>query len=729
MTSPCRTRSQNANKHPGKVQLDADAAARQEQNPGKKHTKKAAKIEGPKESPALKAARILQGAQEVAELEARMEVQERQALEVKPKPVRPKPRPTGKGKQKQTVSDVELAIEDQNDEELAEEDDETQLDDPPRKKKTAQKPSKVFMREAVKNARANMDAAIVLTSMRGSALNETQGQSTDFDARVANKKGNTGLTTAKKFSIAEETAQMVNWVNNVHPSKPRSGTHTSTTLSPAQFPPMTISGHSQTSRATTASVSARQASHGHDKNPDVPSDILHGGFSDEDEDDSTEHAAAMRVVEIVEDSQSDSDHEVSDIRTSKPIPQAPRVVSTSVKRKVEEMSIPETEGEDSEVEIIGDEDDLMDVDIPEAQVKAPPTAKKERGHRTTSSTSVGVVKPALPLPKKVKTEQDDSTGIPSGSQATTSTVRKVPRTKFRNQDLPVATSDARWLQDYMNTVILWAGSQHGWDIPKPSLVNAIQIIFDAVFPEIEYEVTTDGALFKVTSQRLSEWRSNIGSTALALMINFCSHARDDTPEGSPKLECKQIARNFLKDIKFIYQDPNNRSKETAYYSVFVLQIIASTHLSAISAYVDIPELQTKELALGDGMGQGVILLGVIALERALTFIRDEVINVQELLHQIATGSKLDIKLPKVLNPGTGKDTNKPYQFNEQNWPSQTRSYLISLTSRNRSQIRAIVAAAAELLAKSTTSSLSSTDDTEMAEDVRALACNARFKIK
>ncbi|KAH7903023.1 hypothetical protein BJ138DRAFT_1198552 [Hygrophoropsis aurantiaca] len=506
MTSPRRTRSQNANKHPGKVQLDADAAAHEEQNTGKRRTKKAAAVEGPKEMPAQKAARIRQAVQQVAEAEANMEVRENQASGARPKPVRPKPRPVGKGKQKQIVEDEELMEDGENDVDVAVEKAPSDPQ-PSHKGKVTEKPSKNLMREAVKNARENMDAAIALTSMRGSCLTLDHDHDQSIDARVVNEKGNTGLATAKKFAVAAQAAQMMDWINNVHVSKPDSvptsqGSRTSTSLSQKLPPPSIISTYSQSSKATTASTNVSKTSHGHSKNPDVPSDILVGGFSDEDLDDSKEREAAVvsvtrkgkrkiKVIEIVEDSQSDSEQEELDIPISRSVVQTPRVVSTSAKRKIEETSIPETEGEDSDIEI-ADGGYLMDVDIPEAKVEAPPTVKAEReSRRTTSSTSVTtVVKSALPLPKRVKTEQDDGAGELSGSQATentTSTVRRVPRTKFRNSDLPISTSDPRWLQDYMNTVILWAGSQRGWELPKLSLVKAIQKIFDFVFPEIDYE--------------------------------------------------------------------------------------------------------------------------------------------------------------------------------------------------------------------------------------------------
>jgi hypothetical protein len=84
---------------------------------------------------------------------------------------------------------------------------------------------------------------------------------------------------------------------------------------------------------------------------------------------------------------------------------------------------------------------------------------------------------------------------------------------------------------------------------------------------------------------------------LAIVIDFCSHIKDAPND--------LVAKQLLKDCAFIYEDMDNTSRETAYLSTFVLQMIASTHLSA-----SVPTLNTDELALGKGM-DGVIVLCVV----------------------------------------------------------------------------------------------------------------------
>ncbi|KAG1766908.1 hypothetical protein EV702DRAFT_980495 [Suillus placidus] len=179
-----------------------------------------------------------------------------------------------------------------------------------------------------------------------------------------------------------------------------------------------------------------------------------------------------------------------------------------------------------------------------------------------------------------------------------------PRGQYRNNDLPVP-ADSKWVKAFLSTALLWAGSQpNPWEMSESVMADALQEIFNVVYPGVKYKVNPNGAVFAVTQQRLSEWRSNIGSTALAIIVDFFSRIKD-APNAI-------VAKQLLKNYAFMYEDSDNISRETAYLSVFVLQMIASTHLSAIVDHTDVPALNTDELALGKGM-DGVIVLCVVAV--------------------------------------------------------------------------------------------------------------------
>ncbi|KAG2144387.1 uncharacterized protein EDB93DRAFT_1251628 [Suillus bovinus] len=336
-------------------------------------------------------------------------------------------------------------------------------------------------------------------------------------------------------------------------------------------------------------------------------------------------------------------------------------------------------------------DDLQESLLP--KIRSIPAIEKGHVSRKTTSTSTIVSQSATPPPsKKLKKESSEvtscsdlvplpSTQVPAGyyddvvpplstqvpqvsQKATAKEVVKL-HGQYRNNDLPVP-ADSKWVKVFLSMALLWAGSQaNPWEISESLMADTLQEIFDVVYPDVKYKVNPNGAVFAVMQQWLSEWRSNIGSTALVTVVDFCSHIKDAPND--------LVAKQLLEDCAFIYEDPDNISRETAYLSAFVLQMIASTHLSAIVDHANIPALNTNELTLGKGM-DGVIVLCVIALERALKFAKDSIINVNEVLASMATG-KFSVKLLAKRNKAMGKMSSGCYKFSFANWHDEMEAYM------------------------------------------------------
>ncbi|KAH7916932.1 hypothetical protein BV22DRAFT_1135872, partial [Leucogyrophana mollusca] len=150
---------------------------------------------------------------------------------------------------------------------------------------------------------------------------------------------------------------------------------------------------------------------------------------------------------------------------------------------------------------------------------------------------------------------------------------------------------------------------------------ASQTVLNAVFPDLNYKVNTNGSVFAITLQRLAEWRSNVGSTALALVIDFVHRVEGQSYQDT----ARQLSDGYV----FLYEDTDNPDRSRPYRSPFYLQLLASTHLSAIVDHVDIPALNTDSLATY--CMHGIFVACTIALERALRFIRDKVIDVDAIL--------------------------------------------------------------------------------------------------
>ncbi|KAH7918261.1 hypothetical protein BV22DRAFT_1051850 [Leucogyrophana mollusca] len=199
-------------------------------------------------------------------------------------------------------------------------------------------------------------------------------------------------------------------------------------------------------------------------------------------------------------------------------------------------------------------------------------------------------------------------------------------------------------------------------------------IFNGVFPNVNYMIYTNGAVFAVTLLCISEWRSNISSTALALVIGFVNCVTD--------LPNQEVAQLLLQCYSFLYEDTDNPDHTWPYRSI---------------DYVNVPALNTEELASG-GMMHGILVACTIVLERALKFIQDDIINVDEVLTSIEQG-KFTVKLPKVMNPNTSKMTTGPYQFAIANWRDEHVSWLQSVGSKDKATLKDIIESARKLLKK------------------------------
>lgn len=96
-----RTRPANANAHPGRPVLEAEAEERLQNAKRKSRTKSSKVTDDPhaNESPEQKSARIQKAAERIAGIEDDMEALEAEVRGgIKAKPVRPHPRPVAKGK-------------------------------------------------------------------------------------------------------------------------------------------------------------------------------------------------------------------------------------------------------------------------------------------------------------------------------------------------------------------------------------------------------------------------------------------------------------------------------------------------------------------------------------------------------------------------------------------------------------------------------------------------------
>jgi len=91
------------------------------------------------------------------------------------------------------------------------------------------------------------------------------------------------------------------------------------------------------------------------------------------------------------------------------------------------------------------------------------------------------------------------------------------------------------------------------------------------------------------------WRSNFGSTAIALVAHFlASNPSDDTEATDPTI-IQETCNDLLDKLSFLYEDLDYEKLENTYRSQFVIQLLAHTHMRSCVGCPDIPRLDTDAL--------------------------------------------------------------------------------------------------------------------------------------
>ncbi|KAG1888166.1 hypothetical protein F4604DRAFT_1916096 [Suillus subluteus] len=252
--STCRTRPSNADAHPGRPVLEAEAEERLQNAQRKPRTKKSKVANDPhaNESPEEKSARIQKAAERIAGIEDDMVTLEAKALGNKPKPVCPRPRAKGKSQQvstKDAASDTPT-VNDGPEDMLLSAGEADGVAEKSGKKQTVEK-TKTLLKEAIRNT-------------RNSEIKTDSNNNSDIDTHaISDKKGNNAaFSTTKKLSLG---SYIKNWANDVlEKAYLKSNTLSSRSESHAPTPPQSIlsaatTSTSTSSKATSASINKEKA--------------------------------------------------------------------------------------------------------------------------------------------------------------------------------------------------------------------------------------------------------------------------------------------------------------------------------------------------------------------------------------------------------------------------------------------------------------------------------------
>ncbi|KAG1837254.1 hypothetical protein F4604DRAFT_1692382 [Suillus subluteus] len=333
----------------------------------------------------------------------------------------------------------------------------------------------------------------------------------------------------------------------------------------------------------------------------------------------------------------------------------------------------------------------------EALLTAVVGAVVKKAMRVTSSTSVAVSEAAAtakPPAKKAKTEEganDDTKPMLIPLFSHWIKKRYKSRSTYRNSDLPLQCQDQQWPKHFLSTLYLWAGSQNDlWQFADISLVEALQCIFDVVYPDFQYKVTAQGSVFGVATQHLAEWCSNFGSTGLAIMIDFFAQNEDTNP--------KDLSEVLLEEFVFLFEDLDYSDTMKAFWSPFMIQLFATTHLHSIVGHAHVTAIKSDVLA-ASGMA-GVLALCASSLKHAVKCLGAGAIDIDaDILDMCPAQLKRKLCTPKTLNKCTGNYSTTEHTFSINNWGSVTEAYLASIKKKGDIFLRDTILTARKLLKK------------------------------
>ncbi|KAL4078067.1 hypothetical protein J3A83DRAFT_4410332 [Scleroderma citrinum] len=218
----------------------------------------------------------------------------------------------------------------------------------------------------------------------------------------------------------------------------------------------------------------------------------------------------------------------------------------------------------------------------------------QQGGHTTVQTSIMVTNNT---PKKIKMDPYNSLSsllsLLSKTPFPVSTHAGTPSHGCFNIDnLPDNLhKDPKWCKGVIPTLILWAGNQdNAFNISKQDISNTFQEIILVVYPVLKNTVSSihaNSAMVSMLSQHLCDWRHGFASAAIAQLTTFFLNPPDPLPQDTMQL--------LLECFAFLYKDLDSNDPDKAFCSVFMQQLLLTSHLNATKGYVQVPALDTSSL--------------------------------------------------------------------------------------------------------------------------------------
>ncbi|KAG2136952.1 uncharacterized protein EDB93DRAFT_1106744 [Suillus bovinus] len=347
-------------------------------------------------------------------------------------------------------------------------------------------------------------------------------------------------------------------------------------------------------------------------------------------------------------------------------------------------------------DFMADDDFIIEEDTPSSNVEfvghSKPMVVKTKSEpgslRVTSAvTNVGI-KHKAPVANRTKSSIAHTRSLSSIASATSRAVLNsveveiLPRSAYRIKNLPGgARAVARWSVVFIPTLIFAIGDQDevwAWALPKLEAVlcTTVQDTWDAVYKDIPHKVTTDGPVMALATQRLSEWRNGMGTTAVTALTHFMS-LQDDVETDE---DHEDFANNLLFKLGFLYGSIMEDGQfKKPFQSELLVQVLVQHRCATWGAI----ESHRK-------------------MERALKIIgRDKT-----LISELEVNSKGNaVKVPHSMNKASGKISNSRKAFSNTNFGAATRGYMKSINRLDESILQDVWCCTKEITARRCVSQL------------------------
>ncbi|KAL6299567.1 hypothetical protein BKA93DRAFT_753308 [Sparassis latifolia] len=289
-------------------------------------------------------------------------------------------------------------------------------------------------------------------------------------------------------------------------------------------------------------------------------------------------------------------------------------------------------------------------------VKTEDGSQPEFHMESTVKPSIQAVGASRQQVKTVRTTENTIVKVEESEQEGDLDPKTKPAKGKKNVDLPMgAKAGQRWLHVFLPTLMKYMGTlDNPWVIGDAELVDALQIIWNTVYPRLEYEVRPDNdcAVFNVAGQRIYDWRCGFGSTAAAVVELYLQKHQYDT-----EAKRRDAAIDLVQNMRFAYDDAEGDDYQT-FKGLFRGELVTRTliyHYQKMKGAINVPTLYGED---GDRREVGAVGISAAAVERILVFWQTGAIRLTQ-------------------NPTTGVESTWATQFSADNYDKNTADFIQS----------------------------------------------------